>query len=120
MSIGHNLEGVKWCDECKTYHPPPCQTEDRMRNCLLSCVEQALYNKSVEKRLGQLGTLTMLRRELQARGARRQVSLRSRRQVSLRSSLLVKSNAKKVRDKTTLKLRILGLFSRRHGDHCCC
>jgi hypothetical protein len=74
-----------------------------MRECLLSCVEQALYDKSVEKRLGQLGT------ELQAMG----------RQVSLRSSLLEKSNAKRVRDRVTLRLRIKG-FGRRHGDHCCC
>jgi hypothetical protein len=81
-----------------------------MRECLLSCVEQALYNKSVEKRLGQLGTLTMLRRELQTMG----------RQVSLRSSLLEKSSAKEVRDRVTLRLRIKGLFGRRHGDHCCC
>ncbi len=75
-----------------------------MRECLLSCVEQALYDKSVEKRLDQLGT------ELQAMG----------RQVSLRSSLLEKSSAKEVRDRATLRLKVKGTFSRRHGDHCCC
>jgi hypothetical protein len=62
-----------------------------MRECLLSCVEQALYDKSVEKRLGDVGS------RLRAQGAAKQLT----------------SLAK-------LKLRAKGLFSRRHGDHCCC
>ena len=36
-----------------------------MRECLLSCVEQALYDKSVAKRLGDLGT--MLRKKAAAK-----------------------------------------------------
>lgn len=36
-----------------------------MRECLLSCVEQALYDKSVAKRLGDLGA--MLRKKAAAK-----------------------------------------------------
>ena len=62
-----------------------------MRKCLLSCVEQALYDKSLKKRAN-----------------------------AVRDELLAKAAAKQLTSLAKLKLKARGLFSRRHGDHCCC
>ena len=75
-----------------------------MRECLLSCVEQALYDKSVEKRLNTLGD------ELRSMGGL----------VGLRVALLEKAAAKQLTSLAKLKLKVKGLFNRGLTDRGCC